>query len=74
MSYPTDREVIRELIDTANNSFERGYELGKQVGKQEILNMVIDMLTKDFQGIEDFTIKIAHIQYQEEEKNKCLNI
>lgn len=27
--YPTDREVIRELMNTAHDSFERGYEAGK---------------------------------------------
>ena len=29
MSYPTNRDIIRELMDTAHDSFERGYEAGK---------------------------------------------
>ena len=29
MSYPTDREVIRELIDTSHNAFEQGYKTGQ---------------------------------------------
>jgi flavorubredoxin len=30
MSYPTEREVIRELIDTSHNAFEQGYAAGRQ--------------------------------------------
>ena len=29
IGYPTNREVIRDLMDTSNNSFEHGYDVGK---------------------------------------------
>ena len=42
MSYPTEREVIRELIDTSHHAYEQGYA----AGQQDILDKIKTILSE----------------------------